>query len=94
VDYYEAEFTVDELAQMVFEDLHLPNLEDKGAKQILSEHAEFNTITRSAQSELVRVGELGWLIGDPGRDRGQLIGRTDQLQLNRARGLRRGGARW
>ena len=30
VDYYEAEFTVDELAQMVFEDLHLPNLEEKG----------------------------------------------------------------
>ena len=45
-DYYEAEFTVDELAQMVFEDLSLPNLEEKGAKQILSETAEFNTITR------------------------------------------------
>ena len=36
VDYYEAEFTLDELAQLVFEDLHLPNLEDKGVKQILS----------------------------------------------------------
>lgn len=46
VDYYEAEFTVGEIAAMVFEDLHLPNLEDKGVKQILSEHAEFNTITR------------------------------------------------
>ena len=46
VDYYEAEFTLDELAQMVFEDLHLPNLEEKGIKQILSESAEFNTITR------------------------------------------------
>lgn len=46
VDYYEAEFTIDELAAMVFEDLHLPNMEDKGVKQILSEQAVFNTITR------------------------------------------------
>ncbi len=46
IDYYEAEFTLDELAQMVFEDLSLPNLEDKGSKQILSEQMEFNTITR------------------------------------------------
>lgn len=46
VDYYEAEFTVDEIAQLVFEDLQLPNLVDKGVKQILSEHAVFNTITK------------------------------------------------
>jgi len=46
VDYYEAEFTIDELAEMVFEDLHLPNMQDKGVKQILSEQAVFNTITR------------------------------------------------
>ncbi|MDR3710679.1 MAG: DUF444 family protein [Capsulimonadaceae bacterium] len=46
VDYYEAEFTVDDLAEMVFEDLHLPNMQDKGIKQVLSEHAVFNTITR------------------------------------------------
>jgi sporulation protein YhbH len=31
---------------MVFEDLQLPNLEDKGVKQILSENVVFNTITR------------------------------------------------
>jgi sporulation protein YhbH len=46
VDYYEAEFTLDELANLVFEDLHLPNLLDKGSKQIISESAQFNTITR------------------------------------------------
>src|ERR1043165_741146 len=46
VDYYEAEFTLEEIAEMVFEDLHLPNLEDRGVKQIVSEHAEFNTITK------------------------------------------------
>lgn len=46
VDFYEAELSLDELVSMVFEDLHLPNLEDKGVKQILSEQAEFNSITR------------------------------------------------
>lgn len=46
IDYYEAEFTIDELAAMVFEDLHLPNLEDKGIKQIAVDSAVFNTITR------------------------------------------------
>jgi sporulation protein YhbH len=46
VDYYEAEFTIDEIAQMVFEDLHLPNLEEKGVKQIMSENAVFNTISK------------------------------------------------
>jgi hypothetical protein len=43
VDYYEAEFTVEELAEMVFEDLHLPNLEDKGVKQVPSEVMDFNS---------------------------------------------------
>ncbi len=43
VDYYEAEFTIDELAEMVFEDLHLPNLEDKGVKNIPSEVMDFNS---------------------------------------------------
>jgi uncharacterized protein len=46
VDYYEAEFSIDDLAQMVFEDLHLPNMKDKGIKQIASEQIVFNTITR------------------------------------------------
>ena len=46
VDFYEAEFTLEEIAEMVFEDLHLPNLEDKGIKQVLSEHAEFNSISK------------------------------------------------
>jgi sporulation protein YhbH len=45
-DFYEAEFSVEELGQMVFEDLHLPNLEEKGIKEILSEKAVFDTITR------------------------------------------------
>jgi sporulation protein YhbH len=46
VDFYEAELTLEELTALVFEDLHLPNLEERGVKQILSEEAEFNSIAR------------------------------------------------
>jgi sporulation protein YhbH len=45
-DFYEAEFTINELAEMVFEDLHLPNLADRGAKQIPSEVMDFNSVAR------------------------------------------------
>ena len=53
IDYYEAEFTLDELAQMVFEDLSLPNLEDKGSKQILSEQMESSTPSPGAGLRLI-----------------------------------------
>jgi Uncharacterized conserved protein len=46
VDFYEAEFTIEEIAQMVFEDLHLPNLEDRGSKQVPADVMDFNTITK------------------------------------------------
>ena len=46
VDFYEAELTLEELTNLVFEDLHLPNLEDKGIQQIVSEHADFNSISK------------------------------------------------
>ena len=46
VDFYEAELTVEEIAQMVFEDLHLPNMEDKGAKQVPSDVMDFNSIAK------------------------------------------------
>ena len=46
VDFYEAEITIDELAQMVFEDLHLPNLEDKGVQNIPSDVMDFNSIAK------------------------------------------------
>src|SRR5581483_6556912 len=47
VDYYEAEFTIDELAEMVFADLGLPNLKDKGQREIPSEKIVFNDVRRS-----------------------------------------------
>src|SRR3954470_14973809 len=37
IDFYEAEITVDELAGLVFEDLQLPNLEEKRLKELQSE---------------------------------------------------------
>jgi sporulation protein YhbH len=46
VDYYEAEVTIEELAQMVFEDLALPNLQDRGVKHIPSEVMDFNSIAK------------------------------------------------
>lgn len=59
VDFYEAELTLDELTALVFEDLHLPNLEDRGVKQILSEHAEFNSVSkRGIRSNLDRKRTL------------------------------------
>src|SRR5437016_4290213 len=81
VDYYEAEFTIEELAELVFEDLHLPNLEDKGIKQVVSEHAEFNSITRKgltanldrkrtlmeAYKRNAREGKPGWNIRNEDR---------------------------
>jgi len=47
VDYYEAEFTVDEIAELVFADLGLPNLKDKGAREIPSEKIIYNDVRKT-----------------------------------------------
>lgn len=46
VDYYEADITVDELAEMIFEDLGLPNLEQKKKPEIASESVEFKDVRK------------------------------------------------
>ncbi|MHB1127212.1 MAG: sporulation protein YhbH [Bacillota bacterium] len=46
VDYYEAEITLDELAEMIFEDLCLPNLQEKKNEQIESESLRFNDVRK------------------------------------------------
>ncbi len=46
-DYFEAEITIDELADLIFEDLGLPNLEQKQAQQIESSIIRFNDIRKS-----------------------------------------------
>ena len=47
VDYYEAEVSIDDLAELIFEDLALPNLEQKLAQQIESTVTRFNDIRKS-----------------------------------------------
>src|SRR5437762_10458126 len=46
VDYYEADVTLDELAAMIFEDLGLPNLEEKRQQEIESEAVRFTDIRK------------------------------------------------
>ncbi len=46
IDYYEAEVTIDDLAALVFEDLGLPNLEDKGKAEVISPEVRFNEIRK------------------------------------------------
>ena len=69
IDYYEAEFTIDEIAEMVFADLGLPNLKDKGQREIPSEKIVFNDVVDRmvrdhgycvvcAQETLKYVGQL------------------------------------
>lgn len=47
LDYYEAEVTIDDLAELIFEDLSLPHLEQKQAQQIESTITRFNDIRKS-----------------------------------------------
>lgn len=50
VDYYEADITVDELAEMIFEDLGLPNLEQKKKPEMASDTPEFRDIRKKGIS--------------------------------------------
>lgn len=47
VDYYEAEVSIDELAELVFEDLGLPNLAPKRLQELESEEVRFTDIRRT-----------------------------------------------
>ena len=46
IDYFEAEITIDELAELIFEDLGLPNLKRKVARAIPSEEVRFDEVRR------------------------------------------------
>lgn len=81
VDYYEAEITVDELVDLAFEDLMLPNLQDKGKQTLKAPAVQFTTLRRTGpQANLdkrrtlieaykrgAREGTPGWQI-DPTQD--------------------------
>ncbi|WP_418790055.1 sporulation protein YhbH [Phosphitispora sp. TUW77] len=46
VDYYEAEITVDELAQLIFEDLGLPNLKEKKQQELITDSLQFRDVRK------------------------------------------------
>src|SRR5499427_3839067 len=46
-EYYEAEVDIDEIAALIFEDLHLPYLEDKAKHAVQSKTTKFTEIRRS-----------------------------------------------
>src|SRR5438876_9537716 len=46
VDFYEAEVTLDELAALIFEDLGLPNLEEKRQQEIESDAVRFSDVRK------------------------------------------------
>ncbi len=46
-EYYEAEVNIDEIAALIFEDLHLPFLEEKAKKAIESKNTRFDEIRKT-----------------------------------------------
>lgn len=73
VDYYEADITVDELAGMIFEDLGLPNLEQKKKPEIASESNEFKDVRKKGiasnidrKRTIMEVIKRNALKGNPG----------------------------
>jgi uncharacterized protein len=46
-EYYEAEVNIDEIAALIFEDLHLPYLQEKAKKAVQSRKTQFNEIRRT-----------------------------------------------
>lgn len=81
VDYYEAEITVDELVDLAFADLALPDLKDKGKKTLRAPAVRFTTLRKTgpqanldkrrtlieAYKRAAREGTPGWQI-DPTQD--------------------------
>jgi sporulation protein YhbH len=47
VDYYEAEITIDELAEMIFTDLSLPNLEQRSKEELTARSIRFNDVRKT-----------------------------------------------
>ncbi len=45
-DYYEAEISIEEIENILFDDMELPNLENKETAEIVTDHIEFNDIRK------------------------------------------------
>ncbi|GAB6180645.1 sporulation protein YhbH [Desulfotomaculum defluvii] len=72
-DYYEADVTIDEIEKIVFEDLDLPNLEEKKNKKLASESVEFRDVRKygiqsnvDRKRTILEVLKRNALKGNPG----------------------------
>jgi uncharacterized protein len=71
-DYYEADIEIDEIAKLIFEDLHLPYLEDKAKQAVQSKTTKFTEIRRSGiMSNLDKRRSILENIKRNARERGQ-----------------------
>jgi len=73
VDYYETDISLEELAELIFEDLGLPNLEPKKKPDLSSEHFEFKDVRKTGISSnidrkrtIFEVLKRNALSGNPG----------------------------
>ncbi len=55
-EYYEAEFTIEEIQQMVFDDLELPYIKPRESHQIESEEATFDDIRKKRSTNNLDLG--------------------------------------
>ncbi len=55
-EYYEAEFTIEEIQQMVFDDLELPYIKPRESHQIESEEASFDDIRKKRSTNNLDLG--------------------------------------
>ncbi|MCL4370332.1 MAG: DUF444 family protein, partial [Chloroflexi bacterium] len=74
-DYYEAEITVDDLIDLAFEDLNLPNLEEKGKEELAVTSVRYDTIRRvgpqanlDARRTLIEAYKRNARLGSPNWD--------------------------
>src|SRR6266852_3114039 len=67
-DYYEAEITMDELAAMIFEDLGLPNLEQKRQQELQTEAVRFTvgepTIRYQSNAVVIAMMDVSGSMGE------------------------------
>ena len=55
-EYYEAEFTIEEIQEMVFEDLQLPNLRPRDSSDIESTETNFNQVIKKRTTNNLDLG--------------------------------------
>jgi sporulation protein YhbH len=74
-EYFEAEVELDELARLIFEDLHLPNLQEKAKREIASRATQFTEIRRTGiMSNLDKRRSIMENIKRTARERGGAAG--------------------